>query len=371
MPQKPTTKKSRSAKKVPSRTKAVRKSTAGEQMKMRVSKLRNNLLERRDEYLARRPHRTFRMTRRRDYVRSLDLPGYWSFTNYVRRTLWENKRLFGTALLVYALMSGVFVGLASQETYSQLSDTIRESGDEILGGDWSQIEQAGILFLGVVSSGVNTAPTEAQQVFATIFGFLAWLTMIWLLRHVVAGHTVKLRDGLYQSGAPILPTLIISIILAVQLIPLAIAVIGFVAANNTGLLSSGVEAMLFWAALGLLALLPIYWVSSTFMALIIVTLPGMYPFQALRTAGDLVVGRRIRILLRMVWLLVGLAVFWTAVMIPLIIFDTWLKQVLPVLEWLPLVPVALLLLVSVSVVWGSAYTYLLYRKVVEDDAKPA
>lgn len=371
MPQKPTTKKTTVAKKSPSKKKVAQKQSVATTPTVWLRTAIERLKAQKVEYLSRRPHRSFRLTRRRDYIRSLDIPGYWSFTNSVRHLLWQNKRLFGSAVIIYALMSGVFVGLASQETYSQLSDTIRESGDEILSGDWSEIEQAGILFLGVVSSGVNSAPTETQQVFATIFGFLAWLTMIWLLRHVVAGNPVKLRDGLYRSGAPILPTLMVSIVLALQLIPLAVAIIGFAAANNTGLLSSGVEAMLFWAALGLLAALPLYWVSSTFMALVIVTLPGMYPYQAIRTAGDLVVGRRIRILLRVLWLIVGLALFWTCIMIPMIIFDTWLKETLPLIEWLPLVPVSLLILVALSIVWGSAYIYLLYRKVVDDNAKPA
>jgi hypothetical protein len=46
------------------------------------------------ELLSRRPHRAFRRTHRRDYVRSLNLPGYIAFTHYVWRTLWERKRVF-------------------------------------------------------------------------------------------------------------------------------------------------------------------------------------------------------------------------------------------------------------------------------------
>jgi hypothetical protein len=58
-------------------------------------------------------------------------------------------------------------------------------------------------------------------------------------------------------------------------------------------------------------------------------------------------------------------------MVPVILFDAWLKGVLPALEWLPLVPVALLALSSLTVIWAASYVYLLYRKVVDDDAKPA
>jgi hypothetical protein len=38
---------------------------------------------------------------------------------------------------------------------------------------------------------------------------------------------------------------------------------------------------------------------------------------------------------------------------------------------LPMVPVIMTLLGSVIVVWSASYIYLLYRKVVEDDAQPA
>ena len=45
-------------------------------------------------FMARRPHRSFRMTRRRDYVRPFELPGNISFTHEVTKTLWKNKNIF-------------------------------------------------------------------------------------------------------------------------------------------------------------------------------------------------------------------------------------------------------------------------------------
>jgi hypothetical protein len=107
------------------------------------------------------------------------------------------------------------------------------------------------------------------------------------------------------------------------------------------------------------------------MALVIVTLPGMYPMQALRTAGDLVIGRRMRILLRLLWMLGVVVIAWICIAIPVILFDGWLKSAWTGGASLPLVPIMLLLLSSLSVVWMASYVYLLYRKVVEDDALPA
>src|SRR5665811_774366 len=86
-------------------------------------------------FLKRRPHRSFRRTRQRDYTRSLSLPGYWSFTNNVRIVLWSNKKLFISLVVVYAVLSGIFVGIASQTTYSTLSDTLSSTGQDIFNGN--------------------------------------------------------------------------------------------------------------------------------------------------------------------------------------------------------------------------------------------
>jgi hypothetical protein len=66
-----------------------------------------------------------------------------------------------------------------------------------------------------------------------------------------------------------------------------------------------------------------------------------------------------------------LAVAWLLVMIPVILFDTWLKGIWVAITWLPIVPFVLLGLTSLTIVWSASYIYLLYRKVVADDAQPA
>lgn len=322
-------------------------------------------------YMSRRPHRSFRMTRRRDYQRSLKLPGYLAFTHQVNSTLWRYRKIFLPLAIIYGLLSATLVGIGSQETYSTLVDTLQKTGAEVFEGNWGQLGQAGLLFASIATSGLTGTPSEAQQIYGTLLVLLVWLTTVWLLRNLLAGHKVRMRDGLYSAGAPIVPLFLIGLLLAVQLLPLALAVIGYSAASASGLLEGGVEAMLFWIAAGLLAVLSLYWVISTFFATIIVTLPGMYPMRALRTAGDMVVGRRVRILLRLLWMFLVMALAWALVLIPFILLDAGLKNLWPAIEWLPIIPVVLLLLGIASVVWSSAYIYLLYRKVVDDDAKPA
>lgn len=321
--------------------------------------------------LQRRPHRSFRRTRRRDYVRSLKLPGYWAFTVHVNKTLWRQRKLFILLGVIYAVITTLTIGIASQETYADLTDALREAGAEVLGGDLYKLEEAGLLFLTTVAGGIAQELTEVQQIYALIVGLFAWLTTVWLLRSTLAGHAVRLRDGIYNAGAPIISTALVTLAALVQLMPLALAFIGYAAAAESGLLTGGVEAMLFWIAFALLAALSLYWVTSTFIALVVVTLPGMYPLEAIKVAGDLVVGRRLRILYRLLWMALMVALTWLVIMLPIILIDIWIKGLWDTIYWLPVIPASLLILGTLTIVWVAAYVYLLYRRIVDDDTAPA
>lgn len=338
---------------------------------MTYKKLQSKIKQRINSFLKRRPHHSFHLTRRRDYTRSLKLPGYFVFTAYVWKTLWGNRRLFGLLIFFYILITTFMVGIASQDTYNTIKTTLDTTGGSVLNNGLGEVGKAGLLFATAMAGGLSQSLSDVQRVYGVLIIIIVWLTSVWLLRNILAGNKVKLRDGLYNAGAPIVSTFIVTIVLLVQLLPLVLVLIGYSAALTTGLLAGGVESMLFWIAAGLLTTLSLYWITSTLFALVIVTLPGMYPFQAIKTAGDLVIGRRLRILFRLMWMLFSLIVTWAVVMIPIIMIDSWLKGVWPAISWVPTVPVLLLILSSLTVIWVSSYVYLLYRKVVADDVDPA
>ncbi len=316
-------------------------------------------------FMSRRPHRSFRLSRRRDYVRPLALPGNIAFTHEVTRTLWRHRKIFLLLIATYVIFYAVLVGMQSQETYTTLIDTLKETGQEALSGGWGAIGQAGLLLVSIASPSALTEVTEAQQIFTVFIFLLTWLATVWLLRNLLAGHKVKLRDGLYNSGSPIFATVIIALFIAIQLIPVAIALIGYTAALGSGLLDGGAATMLFWIGAALLAVLSLYWITSSLFAMIIVTLPGMYPYQAIRTAGDLVLGRRTKILLRWLWMMLMIIMAWAVVMIPAILLDMGLKSLWPAIQWLPVIPFFALVMTAGSTVWAAAYVYMLYRKVVD------
>jgi len=334
----------------------------------RIESIKNRM----KAYLNRRPHRSFRPTKRRDYNRSLNLPGYWAFTAHVWKIIWKNRKIFILLAVVYAILSFLFIGLASQDMYSTLIDTLQTTSANAFTGAWGEVGKAGLLFAATATGSISQTLTETQQIYAVLIGLMAWLTSVWLLRNILAGHKVKLRDGLYNSGSPILSTFLVALLLLIQMLPFALALIGYGAATATGLLAAGgVESMMFWIAAALLTVLSLYLITSTVFALIIVTLPGMYPYVAIKTAGDLVVGRRLRILMRLIWMSLSASVVWTIIMIPVILIDLWLKSLWPAINWVPTVPLFMLALSSLTIIWASSYVYLLYRKVVADDANPA
>lgn len=324
--------------------------------------------------LRRRPHRSFRLTRRRDYKRSLKLPGYWSFTNSVRAMLWRHRRLFGGLIIVYFFVAVAIGGFGQQDAYQNLSETLADTGSEVFTGNFGKVGEAGLLLTTAVATGLTPNATEAQGVLGGLAVFFAWLATVWALRATMADRIVKIRDAIYSSGAPVLSTIFVGFILVVQLLPVSLAILVYTAAIQSGFISGGVEQMLAWAVIVLLAVLSLYWITSTIIALVVVTLPGMYPFQAVKTAGDLVVGRRIRILLRLIWMALVIAVVWLCILIPVILGDAWIKNAWGANDWiyaLPIVPLAILFMSSITIIFAASYVYMLYRKVVDDDAKPA
>ena len=328
--------------------------------------------KRRRDYLSRRPHRSFRLSRRRDYKRSLAMPGYFAFTIEVAGVIWQHKKTFATLGLVFMVLTVGFGLLGSQDIYSQLQnlfDTTRPDG--LFTGAVGEVGRASILLLTTMTNGLTGQLDPSQQFIAATMGLYMWLSVVWLLRKFLAGKKVVVRDALYTSGAPIIATLLCFIILLVQMIPAALATIVVSVGYQTQFIDGSVAAIAVFIALVLLIVLSLYWATSTFIALVIVTLPGMRPLRAIAIAGDLVIGRRLRILLRLLWLIATILSWWLVIMVPVILLDTWLKSLFTWLAGWPIVPVMVLVMTTATIMWSASYIYLLYRKIVDDDTAPA
>lgn len=324
-----------------------------------VGRLRGRIANKR----ARNVHKSFQLTKRRDMPKRPTIPGYFKFTVSVFRILFTNKRLFGSLLLLYVVVAMLLIGLTQQDQYQSLTNAFQTLGADIFGEPVDGATKIVSLFGAAVSGGLSLSFSETQQLYIALLSLLAWLVVVWLLRHVTAGEKVRVRDGLYNAGTSFIPTLLIVCLIAVQSLPAVIGITAFSTVTQNAAMN-GLEAMLFGVGALLLVVLSLYWVCSSVFALSIVTLPGTYPMTAIRAAGSVAVGRRVSLMLRIVWMAIILVLVWALLLIPILLLDTWVSA-----AWSPLVAVTVQVLTGFSLIFSAAYIYLLYRRMIDEPAK--
>jgi len=88
--------------------------------------------------------------------------------------------------------------------------------------------------------------------------------------------------------------------------------------------------------------------------------------QAVYAVTDLIQGRRTKIIIRIFFALVFLAVIWVIVMLPLIWLDLVLKQNIEWLNIVPFIPFMLQVMTTFTIIYLSSYIYLFYRRMLDD-----
>ena len=313
-------------------------------------------------------HRSFRRSYREDYERPFEAPGLLAHAVDSFKMLFRNWRLFLPLILLVALLNIALVGLMSEETYVTFQNSLDETAQDIKAGELGTFARSGLLLISTITTGgLSQGMTESQQFSAVILFLVTWLVTIYLVRQRLAGHKLKLRDGLYNALAPFISTLIVVGVIFIEAIPLMVVVITYSAAVATDFLSTPFYALIYFIFAALLTILSVYLISSSLIALIAVSAPGLYPLVAVHTASDLLAGRRIKFIIRVVYLFFVLVVVWVFVMLPLIALDLVLKKAIPALQGIPVVSFELLLMTCFSTVYATIYLYLFYRRLLDYD----
>ena len=311
------------------------------------------------------PHKSFKRSYREDYVRETEVPGimYHIFATF--KVLFKNWKLFLPLVILAVLFSAIFIGIMDEENYVQFQNILDETSAKLADGDIGNFAKAGLLLISTVTTGgLSGDSSEAAMVFGVLIFLIIWLVTIFLLRHILAGHKVKLRDGLYNAMTPLISTFVVFIVALIQCIPIFLLMIVLSAAIQTEFLSTPFYALLFFIFAALMILISGYLLSSSLIALIAISAPGLYPLKALNTASDLMMGRRVKFIIRLIALIIALVIVWLIVMMPLILFDLWMKQ----FEWtqgIPFVPICLSVMTCFTGVYVTAYLYLYYRWLLE------
>lgn len=347
------------------------KTTSKAKTKFKNSKIGRKITQQKTKIQAARAqhihlHRSFKRSYREEYQRPLETPSLVSHAMLSFKTIFSHWRTFLPFVLLMVLLYGVIVGLMSEETYQEIGQSIDESSAELASGEIGNFAKAGlILFSTFTTGGLDTGMDESGMMFMVMLFLIMWLVTIFLLRHFFAGEQPRLRDGLYNALGPLLATLAIFAFIFVQALPLMLVAITYSAAVTTGFLNTPFYALLYFLFVLLMVLLSGYLLSSSLMALVAVTTPGMYPLRAMFAASDLTAGRRIRIVLRLLYLVLVVALIYIIIMLPLILLDMWLKSIWGWLSGWAIVSVCLVACTCFVFIYATTYIYIYYRWLLD------
>lgn len=307
-------------------------------------------------------HRSFRRSYREDYQREINAPGLLNHTMTTFGVIFKHWKTFLPFILLMTGLYIVLVGLMSEEFYQGLQDTIDSANDQPIGN----FAKSGLLLLSTITTGgLTTGKDDIGFLFTIILFLIMWLVTIYLLRKWYAGAKPKLRDGLYNALTPLLSTLLVFVVIFIQCIPAMLVAITLSAAQVTGFLSTPFYALVYFIFAALMISITAYLLSSSLIALVAVTVPGVYPVAALTTASDLMASRRIKLIIRVIYLLLVAVVIYIITMLPIMLIDLWLKGIWSWLANVPIVPFCLLVVTCFVFIYATTYLYRYYRWLLD------
>lgn len=301
-------------------------------------------------------HKSFKVTKREKSTVQVKKGAAeaWRLIVDTTKLIFANRKIYFWLMVIYALVTFFLVGGISLTDYNEIKDT---SKDYIDGLD--AVTSAMAYFGAVLSGGLSESPSELQQMLSGLVALIFWLTTIWATRMILAGNKIKLRDAFYNGTTPMISTVLVLLIVAIQLIPAALGLFGVTVIVTESWVLSTAEGALFIAGVALLCLLSLFWVVGSIVALVVVALPGMYPMQALVNAKMLVAGKRWDVVTRVVAAVFIEFLVWAFIMIPVFMLDGWIN-----VDWLPITVVSVQLLTGFSIIFTSVYVYKLYRSLL-------
>ena len=342
-----------------------------QKQKRQLAREKKQLVKKQDEV---RLHRSFKRSYYEDYRLKTELPSLTSQASAAFKMFFKFWKIFLPLLLIFVGLYIFLIGAMSENTLADVKANVEQTNKDVADGKIGTVGKAGLTLLGIISTGGLTTMNDAQIVIAVLLFTIIWLVAIYLARHLLAGHQeIKMRDGFYSALSPLVSTLVVGLIIFLEAVPIMLTIIVFQVALTTEFLSTPFYALLFFLFAALMITLSLYLLSSSFFAIIVVSAPGLYPLTAVRMAKNLIMGRRLRFLIRVFYLVIIVALLYLLLLMPAIILDGALKAQF---AWLaeskiPLVAIIQLTITVFIFIYLSIYFYLFYRALLDynDDAK--
>ncbi len=283
-------------------------------------------------------------------IKHPDLPSVTIISTNAVKILRKYLKTFVILTVVYAVLYIVFVrGVSGGLNLTNLRNTLDHTkGTTTLTNGLS-------LFGDLVGNATTGQASSVNAgVYQTILLIVISLALIWTLRQSYNDVKVRARDAFYRGMYPVIPFLGVLLVLGLDLIPMLIGGSIYSAVITNGIAVGGLEKTLWALMFALLSLVSFYLIASTIFALYIVTLPDMTPMKALRSARQLVKGRRFIVMRKVLFLPLIICVVALVIMVPIILLATVAAS------WI------FLLFSLICLVFIQSYLYALYRELLNE-----
>ncbi len=288
-------------------------------------------------------YRTFRL-QKRIKPEPRYIPSSWQLIKDSLRFLATHRWKFLGLMLIYAVFYFIVVWSPASLDVS----TLKSSVETALGDATS-----GPVLTAAVAGAVIATPREASNptVGAALLLGIS-LVIIFAIRELTNGEKIKVRDAYYRGLAPIIPVVCILLVVALQLLPFAIASFVYATARTGGVFVTGFEDLSFFIVTLLIGLLSFYFITSSALAFYIATLPGMYPVAALRAAKKVVQFQRFKVFKRFITL-------------PILLGVIYLTTLLLSIRFLPNQTYIIMDVYAIAIIpFVNVYLYKLYRSLI-------
>lgn len=305
------------------------------------------------------PHRSFRLTRTSELPRYQQTANWWRLWMRSNRLLWRARKTVGLLVLTYVAISWLIAGAATVKAFESIKQVVAVF-------QVSFIEGLAESAVSLVSGATTAGQSAAAQLLLIIINLLFWLGFIWLARHTLARKKTSARETMYLSGTALVPTVLLFGLVVLQLIPLLVASVLLGTIGFSWTIDTAAQNSLLAVMSVLLAIFSLYFLASSFVALLVVALPGMYPWQALKQAKRMVTGRRFAIVRKIAAIPLFVGFTSAAILLMAVLFDNWLcggpQQCLVSPVSLPTLS---FVVTALAIASTSTYAYVLYRALLE------
>lgn len=292
-------------------------------------------------------HRSFKLSKKK-YKQPQKLSSTWTIVKSTLKLIKSNKRLFIGIIFIYSLLSFILVqGAGASFQITEIKNNIQD----YLGEKQDNLGITIALF-GYLVGSTGSSVSEVSGVYQMFMILITSLAVIWGIRQIQAGEKPGVRDVFYKGIYPLVPFIGVILVIGLQLIPLLVGNLIYNTVVQNGLVNTALEGLVWFILFILLAILSIYMLVSSIFALYIVTLPDMRPIKALKSARELVLHRRFRVVFRIFGLLLVMMIISIIIFLPLLFIAPQLAEIL------------FLFATSFALVFFHMYMYLLYRELI-------